>query len=364
VLKKIIRPSLAAVAIFGVIAAVIVVLYRYQDRFYVRDKRIPLEMCPSSNVQTGAVEVIDGGGRTLMPGLIDAMIREVDRGYLLLAHMLQCFAESDFQRAHDAAAEAIEIGERFADRDLVAMGVMDQGHALLELGRTQDGLRLMDESMVAVTSGELSPIVAGILYCNNIAICRDVHEVRRAREWTTALTVWCERHPDMVAHTGVCLVHRAEIMQLHGAWQDAMEEAQRACERLSHPPGPPGVVGMAFYQLAELHRLRGEAAEAAFEAWSGKTPRQRSEVLHAVADAIEADMPELSRLECENVGKPVSIVEFEMDLTLDNWRFFASAGRFWRLGAGDRSGRSTRCEPGMGRHDRRVQGSEWDGRHR
>src|SRR5918995_134820 len=70
------------------------------------------------------------------------------------------------------------------------------------------------------------------------------------------------------------------------------------------------------------------AAEAAFEAWSGKTPRQRSEVLHAVADAIEADMPELSRLECENVGKPVSIVEFEMDLTLDNWRFFASAGRF------------------------------------
>jgi acyl-CoA reductase-like NAD-dependent aldehyde dehydrogenase len=71
-----------------------------------------------------------------------------------------------------------------------------------------------------------------------------------------------------------------------------------------------------------------QAAAAAFEAWSGKTPRQRSEVLHAVADAIETDMPELSRLECENVGKPVSIVEFEMDLTLDNWRFFASAGRF------------------------------------
>ncbi|MGH9112533.1 MAG: gamma-aminobutyraldehyde dehydrogenase [Acidimicrobiales bacterium] len=71
-----------------------------------------------------------------------------------------------------------------------------------------------------------------------------------------------------------------------------------------------------------------QAAAAAFEAWSGKTPRQRSEVLHAVADAIETDMPELSRLECENVGKPVSIVEFEMDLTRDNWRFFASAGRF------------------------------------
>jgi 1-pyrroline dehydrogenase len=70
------------------------------------------------------------------------------------------------------------------------------------------------------------------------------------------------------------------------------------------------------------------AARAAFEAWSNRTPRQRSEILHAVADAIEADMAELSRLECRNVGKPVSIVGFEMDLTLDNWRFFASACRF------------------------------------
>ena len=187
----------------------------------------------------------------------------VDRGYLLLARMLRCFGEADFQGAHDAAAEAIEIGERFGDRDLVALGVMDQGHALLELGRTQDGLRLMDESMVAVTSGELSPIVAGILYCNTIAICRDVHELRRAREWTTALTVWCERQPDMVAHTGVCLVHRAEIMQVQGAWNEALDEAKRV--------GAEGVLNRrastaALYVQGELHRLRGdfEAAEDAY----------------------------------------------------------------------------------------------------
>lgn len=70
------------------------------------------------------------------------------------------------------------------------------------------------------------------------------------------------------------------------------------------------------------------AAAAAFPVWSEKTPRERSEALHALANAIEADMPELTRLESLNVGKPVSIMEFEMDLTLDNWRFFASAGRF------------------------------------
>ena len=70
------------------------------------------------------------------------------------------------------------------------------------------------------------------------------------------------------------------------------------------------------------------AAAAAFPEWSAKTPRERSEALHALASAIEQDMANLRRIESRNVGKPVSIIEFEMDLTLDNWRFFASAGRF------------------------------------
>ena len=178
--------------------------------------------------------------------------------------MLQRFGEGDFEAARDAAAEAIEIGERFGDCDLVAMGVMDQGHALIELGRTSEGLRLVDESMVAVTSGELSPIVSGILYCSTIQVCQSVYELRRAREWTTALTLWCERQPDMVAHKGVCLVHRAEIMQLHGAWEDALEEAQRVSGL--------GVLNQrafagALYVEGDLHRLRGDF-DAAEESYS------------------------------------------------------------------------------------------------
>jgi DNA-binding NarL/FixJ family response regulator len=51
-------------------------------------------------------------------------------------------------------------------------------------------------------------------------------------------------------------------MQLRGAWLEAMEEVRRACDQLSHPPGQPRVVGMAFYQLAELHRLSGQFAKA------------------------------------------------------------------------------------------------------
>jgi ATP/maltotriose-dependent transcriptional regulator MalT len=115
--------------------------------------------------------------------------------------------------------------------------------------------------MVAVVAGELSPIVTGLVYCNTIAFCQSVYEVGRAREWTAALTQWCEQQPDMVAHTGLCLVHRAEIMQLNGAWPDALAEAQRAERRLAQGSGR-SAAGYACYRQGEVHRLRGELAAA------------------------------------------------------------------------------------------------------
>ena len=186
----------------------------------------------------------------------------VERGYLLIAALLEHLFGGDHEAAHSTAVEIAEIGEGFGDQDLVAIGLMEQGHALVRQGRTEAGLRLVDETMVAVTTGELSPIVAGIVYCNTIAFCQGVYELGRAREWTAALTRWCDQQPDMVAHNGLCLVHRAQLMTLGGTWHDALDELRRLGERYTEGVLNQRALGHAAYQRGEVRRLQGESEEA------------------------------------------------------------------------------------------------------
>jgi DNA-binding CsgD family transcriptional regulator len=195
--------------------------------------------------------------------LLDRAGRDsVEHGYLLIPAVLERSRDGDFAAAYATAAAIAEIGERFHDRDLVAIAAMEQGQALVRQGKSEEGLRLVDETMVAVTAGELSPIVAGIVYCNTIAFCRDAYELRRAREWTEALTRWCEQQSDMVAHKGLCLVHRAEIMTLGGAWSDALAEARRVAKQFTQGVLNQRALGHAAYRQAEVHRLQGKFGEA------------------------------------------------------------------------------------------------------
>jgi ATP/maltotriose-dependent transcriptional regulator MalT len=94
-----------------------------------------------------------------------------------------------------------------------------------------------------------------------ILACVEVLDVRRASEWTEVLTRWCEEQPGLVAFTGRCLVHRAEIMQLHGAWPDALDEARRAAERLVEGFNR-AAAAQAYYRQGEVLRLSDKLDEA------------------------------------------------------------------------------------------------------
>jgi DNA-binding CsgD family transcriptional regulator len=178
--------------------------------------------------------------------------------------------ESDFAGAFTTAGHALEMGQRCADRDLVTIAAHIQGRARIRAGRVGEGLALLDEAMVAVTARETSPGITCWIYCSVIDACHELHEVHRAREWTVALNAWCDSQPQFTGvFSGVCRIHRAELLQLGGAWADAVREAGLASEQLTRGYGE-AMAGQAFYRLAEIHRLRGEEgdAEAAYRSAS------------------------------------------------------------------------------------------------
>jgi DNA-binding NarL/FixJ family response regulator len=183
----------------------------------------------------------------------------VECGYVRLPLGLQQVTAGDLEGAEATFAGIERIGERFGDADLVNLARHGRGRALVAMGRTADGLTLLDEVMVSVTAGEVTAIVSGVIYCSVISACFELLDMRRAQEWTEALNGWCERQSGMVPYRGECLTHRADLLRLRGRWADALAEARRAFDAQAALHRGEGA---AAYVIAELHRLRGNAGEA------------------------------------------------------------------------------------------------------
>ncbi|MDT3680359.1 MAG: response regulator transcription factor [Burkholderiaceae bacterium] len=190
--------------------------------------------------------------------------QDAEQGYVGVLSGLRRMAQADAEGARTRFEHAIALAERFGDRDLLAFGLLGRGQALIQSKRVAEGVAQLDEAMVGVTTGEISPMAAGIVYCAVIVTCQRIFDLQRCREWTQALTDWCATQTDLVPFRGECLIHRSEILQLQGEWPDAIVEAERAIEVCSGRAG--NLAGRALYQCAELHRLRGafERAEAMY----------------------------------------------------------------------------------------------------
>ena len=227
--------------------------------------------------------------------LVDAGHDCAARGFLLVPEAL-------FQLDDDpaAAARMFEVvgdyGERFGDRDLFALSRLGRGQALIGLGELAKGMGSLDEAMVAVTAGEVSAPIAGVVYCAVLLECHKSFDVRRAREWTDALTRWCDAQPELVPYRGQCLVHRSEVLQLGGEWAGALDAARRACEALAGHPA----IGDAYYQQAEMQRLRGELddADAAYRRASsfGREPQPGLALLRLAQGDVAAAVGSIRRV--------------------------------------------------------------------
>lgn len=195
--------------------------------------------------------------------MLEGLPESTAHGYLARHHRFAALERRDLEAALEHADRTLDIGTRFGDRDLQALGLHDKGDVLIAMGRIEEGLELVDEATVAAVSGELGPLTTGIVYCNTITTCDELADYSRAGEWTEAAQRWCERQ-SIRGFPGVCRVHRADIMRLRGDWSEAEQEARLALDELRD--FNLSIAAEALYEVGEIRLRMGdlEAAEEAF----------------------------------------------------------------------------------------------------
>ena len=182
----------------------------------------------------------------------------VEHGYLLVARMLERVGVGDLETAAQVPPKIIDCARRHGDANLRAIGLNQQGRVLTVFGQVAEGVRFLDEAMTGIVSGEVDdPILAGEVYCSMIEACQWLGDWGRAAQWTNALTTWCDQQIGLVAFTGQCAVHRAQLMRFNGAFADAVVELERAVERYE-AAGNHAAVALAYIERGDVLRLMGD----------------------------------------------------------------------------------------------------------
>ncbi len=191
-------------------------------------------------------------------------------------------ADGVLGRAAGHARRVRELGERLHDPTCLGLGAVALGRLELRAGHVERGMALLDEAMLHAVSDELPPDWAGAIYCQLMQACEEIGDVRRAAEWTLVTTRWCESMPGAGPFLGICRVHRANVLQLRGRWQDAEREVVRATETLARVDLSGAAEG--HYVLGELRRQQGDlaGAESAFARAHamGRDPQPGTALLH------------------------------------------------------------------------------------
>jgi tetratricopeptide (TPR) repeat protein len=196
--------------------------------------------------------------------LLEGLDETPVHAWLAVVHNYERLLSGDFERARRWARKAIEIGQR-CDLAAAAIGRVAEARSLILAGEVSLGLELLNESAVAVVSGELDPLFTGIVYCELVCSLQGLAQYDLAEEWTLAMEQWRHGQPVGSIH-GRCRVHRAEILRLRGSYLEAEQEALMACEELR--PFLRREYGWPLTELGRIRLCKGdvEGAEEAFRA--------------------------------------------------------------------------------------------------
>jgi DNA-binding CsgD family transcriptional regulator len=222
--------------------------------------------------------------------LEDAGIDCVEQGYLEYGlAMMRLFEAGDIGGARAGFVQAGKVAARFAHRELVTLARVGEGRMLIYLGDIVEGMALLDEAMASIEARELSPIATGDAYCTVIDACAELFDLGRCRTWTESFMRWCDTQQELVLYRGHCFLHRAEMLELQGAWAEALIEARHACDRLAAPANPAPLGGACMIE-GDLLRLAGdfEGAEAAYQRANalGRDPQPGLALLRLAQDRV------------------------------------------------------------------------------
>ncbi len=210
-----------------------------------------------------ASPAIAGGWLRRARRALDADEDCAEFGALLLREAEMAHGRGDLDVAAELAERGVSLGRRLRNADLEAEALQTSGRVLIDQGRPGDGLALLDEAMLFVLDGRLSPYSTGKVYCSLISACEQLADHSRAAEWAVATARWAERHPFAV-FPGLCRVHHATALQWRGRWVEAEAEATRACTELDGINLPNAAA--AWVEIGDIRRRLGDldGAEAAF----------------------------------------------------------------------------------------------------
>jgi len=167
--------------------------------------------------------------------------------------------KGELTEAIELARKARDMGRELGNADIESMGTMLWGIGLQTSGDTKVGMALQDEAAAAVLSGDVSPLVGGIVYCGMISCCCNVGDWNRAGQWTESFTRWCDRS-NIDTFAGACLIHQAEIFAMSGRLEHAQDAIRRADPLVRL--GAPWALGDAYRLMGDVHLARGELDEA------------------------------------------------------------------------------------------------------